>query len=497
MKLPNIFWFLTDSICAYRRKDKFSRLPLYDELASSGEGFSFEEALSLFPSTFGAVHSMLTGRFPCYVAPDYAPSPLAGLLPFWRKENYFSVLNKAGYRPFSLICYEVGHRWLATVSEPLVEEAVFEGGNQLEAQELKEILLAFLAQRPLPQPFVVFVHFRAGDPKVNENLSQIVAFLRQEGLWDPSIVLISSDHGYRTFQETRNPLHFDDIHVGSLRPAAFLKLPASWRGRFPARRLTERVYTIDFWETILDLLGLKASHPREATSFKALLAGQKKEPSRYVRGDAYFCFQPVRRSFVICDRYKLNLETNGHYLVEINGLEERPLSQPGLLEALSGFFRETQRVERARGQAFVKAAFEHSFLADLTGRRLLLPRRQFPPLLVETLAELLRQRGNTVVEDLEVARGQEFDLAILVFNRLTGFGLRSLKKAFKNKKIKVQKILYVNTYLQLITLKEGFLAFFFRELRRRRALLWKRPANSLLWLFYFPFFFNRHLRRFY
>jgi len=497
MRPPNIFWFLTDSICAYHRRDKFSRLPLYDELAQSGEGFPLEGARSLFPSTFGAVHSMLTGRFPCYVAPDYAAAPLSGLLPFWREGNYLTALTKAGYQTFSLVCYEVGHRWLAAVSRPLVDEKAFSGGNQLEARELKDLLLAFLRKRPLPQPFVVFVHFRAGDQSVNENLSQIIEFLRQENLWDPALVLVSSDHGYRTFQETRNPLHFDDIHIGSLRPAAFLKLPGSWKGRFPPRVIEDELYTIDFWETILDLLGIEASHRREARSFKDLLAGRKTPGPRYVRGDAYFCFQPVRRSFVFCGRYKLNLEDNRRYLVEIRGLEERPLNQPEFIEALNGFYLETQEIERLRCQAFVEEAFKHGFLADLSGRRILLPRRQFPRLLVETLASLLRKEGNTVVEDLEKARSQEFDLGILVFNRLTGFGLRRLKREFKRRKIKVQKIVYIDTLLQPVNLKEGYLPFFWRELKRRRSLLWKRPANSLLWLFYFPVFFNRHLRRFY
>jgi hypothetical protein len=292
-------------------------------------------------------------------------------------------------------------------------------------------------------------------------------------------------------------LHFDDVHVASLRPAVFLKLPACWRGRFPPRRVRERIYTIDLWETILDLLGVSCGFEREAHSFKAALQGPSASPCRLVRGDAYFAFQPVRRSFVVAGPYKLNLSTRGHQLVRLEGHQEAPWPEPARARELLAFFHQTHQRQEALMREQVRAAFDHSFLAHLSGQRILLPRAQFPPLLVDTLAELLRHHGNTVIQDLQGAGGRAFDLGILVFNRLTGYGLARLKKELKRRSIKVQKFLYINTQLQLVSLKEGYVAFFWRELRRRRSLLWKRPAGTLLWLFYFPFFFNWHLRPYY
>ena len=86
---------------------------------------------------------------------------------------------------------------------------------------------------------------------------------------------------------------------------------------------------------------------------------------------------------------------------------------------------------------------------------------------------------------------------ILFYNRLTGFGLKKLIKTYGKY---TKRFIILDTKLNDVSTqknKTGFVKFVLRSIIARRGQLIQRWKEIVVWILYFPLYFNKHLRKYY
>jgi hypothetical protein len=506
----NIYWILTDSINASITNDKFSLLKTYQTLMRNNEGLFFKNAISLFPSTLGSILSIITGKNPLKIMPDFLDKPPKELENILLKENYFKVLKENNFNVYSFICFNIGSNWLKSITNPVIPFNKYKGSNQLNSLEVNNEFFKFFENNQdtvKEKNNLFYIHYMAGDTSMDEGLRNLIKFLKKEKEWDDSIILINSDHGYRIFRKSKNLLHFDDIHINSLNPAVFLKLPQNLSNKKGI--IDKRVYLIDLFETILDYLNLsdKINYKRDAISFKNLIEkGKDVNKDRIVVGSAYFYFQPIKKLFIVKNNFKLDIIKNNFFLKKLvnkNGnLEEITidLKNNTIYKELLSFYNTYKKEVLISLERQLEILFENSRLSKIKNKKIIIFKRQFPPYLVKFLFKKLKIYNEVhFFEDVKsnkAYKNKEYDYAIFIYNRLTGCCINSLRKRLYNS-FKVKQEIIINSLIIEVKDKPGYLNFLLKEIKNKKFLLLKRPVNTFIWLVYFPLVLNRNLKKYY
>jgi arylsulfatase A-like enzyme len=103
---------------------------------------------------------------------------------------------------------------------------------------------------------------------VDEAIGDFFDTLRERGLYDKALIIVTSDHG-ETFGEHGLYLHgqaYDD----QTRVPLIVRFP---EGRFGGRRMSEIVELPDLFPTVLDVVGIDAPAPPDGQSLLALVEG--------------------------------------------------------------------------------------------------------------------------------------------------------------------------------------------------------------------------------
>lgn len=138
---------------------------------------------------------------------------------------------------------------------------------------------------------------------LDAELGKFFSRLRELGLWDNTVVIVTSDHGNGLYQHGDYWSHGEQLYDGHIRIPLILRLPGGTKGR-----VTELVETVDFFPSVLELLGLPGASGLDGKSFLPLLKG-KTESGREVYSlsileDAQG--RPLPRRFAVRSRdYKL------------------------------------------------------------------------------------------------------------------------------------------------------------------------------------------------
>ncbi|MFX1375589.1 MAG: hypothetical protein ACFFA0_07240 [Promethearchaeota archaeon] len=499
----NIFWIITDSICNYEREDLHGLLPVYKKLKSNNEGFYFEDCISQFPSTNLSLLSFLTGRFPYYIFPDYYRS--IENLPSLEYENFIFPLKGENYNIQSIIFGKEQVEIVNEILNPHYVEELYQGDHWLDANEIYKVFQQLLIETLSGEKNFYFVFFRPSDPEADLYINKIIDFLKEKGFWENSIFILNSDHGYydKNLYKRTKLLHFDDIHQSSMQPALFMRLPKLLT-KIPPRIIKKRVYLLDIMETILDYLNIKTTHEKESISFKELIEKDidiNKE--RMVRGDCYLMFQSIKKTMIIKENWKL-CNNNGKfslYDLKTDYMEKKDVSQkyPDIYNDLYRFYLSTEITAYNNLKTILDDLYEKSTLISLKSEKILIP-DQFPPQLVKFLRERLG-KNNSIVKLAEnnnprTMKNQDI-INILFYNRLTGFGL---KKLFKKYSKYTKRFIFIDTKLNDVSdqkNKIGYIKFVIRSVIARRGQLFQRWKEILVWILYFPLYFNKHLRKYY
>ncbi|MEE9378544.1 MAG: sulfatase-like hydrolase/transferase [Candidatus Lokiarchaeia archaeon] len=499
----NIFWIVTDSICNYERSDLHGLLPIYKKLKLNNEGLYFEDCISQFPSTNLSLFSFLTGRFPYYVFPDYYRS--IDNLPNLKYKNLVNPLKRENYKIQSIIFGREQALIFKEILNPYYENGMYKGDHWLDAKEVYEFFLQKVESFSLDERNFLFTFFRPSGPQTDLYLGKIIEYLKEQEYWENSIIVINSDHGFydKNLYKKTKLLHFDDIHQSSMQPILFMKLPQNLT-KSPSKSIEKRVYLIDIMETILDYLNINATHERESLSFKGLIEKNiDVNKNRKIRGDCYLMFQAVKRTMIIKSNWKL---VNNNGIFSLYNLSEDHLERKDaknehheIYDELYQFYLMTELRAYKTFESLLYSLYEQSILPKLKSSKIFIP-RQFPPQLVRFLKENLA-KNNTIINtqdlnDLQLNDDQKLT-TILFYNRLTGIRLKKLIRKYKEQ---TKRFIILDTELNEVSSQlnqTGYLKFILRSIWARRKLLFQRWKEIIVWILYFPLYFNKHARCYY
>jgi len=112
--------------------------------------------------------------------------------------------------------------------------------------------------------------YDAGIHHTDQELGELLSWLRQQPAWERLLVVVLSDHG-EEFREHGGFLH-NSLHREVLQVPLIVRLPGGAPAR--PRRLSEPVRLIDVMPTLLEHLGLPLPEPIEGRSLLPLLEGR-------------------------------------------------------------------------------------------------------------------------------------------------------------------------------------------------------------------------------
>lgn len=110
--------------------------------------------------------------------------------------------------------------------------------------------------------------YRAAVPNLDAEMGKLFDELRRRGLYDGSLIVVTSDHG-EEFREHGRFIHSQPYDETTHVPL-FVKFPRSWRA---GTRIAEVVETVDIAPTILDYLGLAIPEQAQGESLMGLVEG--------------------------------------------------------------------------------------------------------------------------------------------------------------------------------------------------------------------------------
>jgi len=150
--------------------------------------------------------------------------------------------------------------------------------------------------------------------------------------------------------------------------------------------------------------------------------------------------------------------------------------------------------------SYLNEFYNQGVLVNLESEEILIP-NQFPPQIVKFLRDKLKCK-NKIITPSELksklsSKKKKNLVTILIYNRLTGYGLNRLKRKFRKY---TKRFIFIDTSLSDASDKAdkaGYLKFVTKSLVIRRNQLLQRWKEILVWILYFPLYFNKHIRKYY
>ena len=265
-----------DHVGAYGFKQ--SATPTIDALAH--DGVLFEHAYSQVPLTLASHTSLLTGTYPFHNGvQDFTGQPLTPDI-----RSVSQSLKANGYDTAAIVSsYVLDRSWGLDRGFDLYYD-VFQGSSFLEndpglverkAGASVDQALKWL-RTPRRKPFFLWLHLydpHSGyDPPepfrsrfadslydgeiayADSQLARVVAYLKQQGLYDRMLIVFASDHG-ESLGEHGEKEHGFFVYHSTLHVPLLVKPPAA--SRVPAHREPKPVQIMAIAPTILATLGLK------------------------------------------------------------------------------------------------------------------------------------------------------------------------------------------------------------------------------------------------
>jgi hypothetical protein len=213
-------------------------------------------------------------------------------------------------------------------------------------------------------------------------------------------------------------------------------------------------------------------------------------------------FQSIKKTMIIKQNWKL-CNNNGKF--SLYNLTNDPLEKKDVKEHFSAiddelyhFYLETELKAYEIIKSTLNSLYNRSMLSSIKSKKIYIP-KQFPPQLVKFLKESLKE-NNFILEPSNIVNSlvkENQFTTILIYNRLTGYGLKKLYKKYKNHS---QKFIIMDTQLNDLIDElnnTGYLKFVMRSIIARRKQLFQRWKEIVVWILYFPLYFNKYVRKYY
>lgn len=338
-KKPNVFCVLVDGNRTKPGKDMHSRLNAFDQLGQKYIGFN--EVITSASSTLMSFAGIITGSF----AYDLFPCFFSFTKYEFKEDNYFRKFKEAGYNVQSTVFYDV------TRIHFLKEINAFQESKNNRFLGHEEMLrdFKFLVENKWDQnkPNFIFCHagfYENGDWLVSE----ILQFLKNKSLFEDSIFILCSDHGYIDYGRfhylgwlLHPKVHSLYVDEDTLRTNLAIHLPESV-SKVEHKIINSPVCVIDIFETVLDYLGIDRNIKidglkKRAVSFKPLIETDsleeiKKADNRLIRSDTRYLFQNYNQTSIRNRYYKLISNCKKSRFFRLNNGQECLIKRPSNVE---------------------------------------------------------------------------------------------------------------------------------------------------------------------
>jgi hypothetical protein len=348
----NIIWFLVDAVRTYRTGlDDRDRLDLMDKVAK--ESVEFTSAITSAPSSIMSVAAMMTGCPAYQIARDYDSFK-------FDPDAYPSlpqILKNNGYHIYSIIFFREGREKFINLFEQVDRQYWPSGLSHTEkywSNDNVNAILFNILKDGLREPFFLFVHYNVRqDPKTSDKVELAVQRFKESGVYDRSIFILCSDHGYPDPRRGMGPQWFKqrglrhDLVITD--DNILIPLYVRYPGVTP-KKIETVVSTLDITPTILDFLGLeldqRAKTMMRGRSLKSLLNGTCdpcKFEHRKIRVDTRFLMQSDRVTAIRDSQYKYiiyhNTRCEEFYDIKNDPFEEKNLVHKSSFEKKVEEFR--------------------------------------------------------------------------------------------------------------------------------------------------------------
>lgn len=373
--------------------DRNIRTPALDSLA--GQGIRFANAFTASPITNPSHASILTGLLPIHHGVrDFgmALAPGVSTLAEVLKESGYStaafigsvILDSRGLAPG----FDRGFDYYDHFPDNLPATASRYGRLERRAMEVEHRAETWMLSRGKAQPVFVWIHFYDPhdpyDPPepyrteyagglydgeiayADSALGRFVSFLKEQTLYDTSIILVVGDHG-EGLGEHGEQTHGIFLYDSTLHVPLILKLPRTASNATPGTNsprgvvVATQVRTVDILPTIFDLEDLRDQEPRDGQSLRPLWAespGSESNPHAHNERIAFaeteypldFGWAPLRSVRADNKKY-IEAPRPEYYELNTDPGETRNLYQPWnpdvqQLRALEADLRKTTPPER-------------------------------------------------------------------------------------------------------------------------------------------------------
>ena len=314
--MKNVILFIVDSVRYYSTggKDDRDKLSMMDRFAE--ESIYFPLTVTSAPSSVMSLSTMLTSLPSYYIARNYDD---------FRYDNdqfisLHNILRDNGYDTRSLFNARELRFLFGDVIKHVDKKYWPKGINNNQVNwsnsVMNEILEKFLDSETFKRPlfFIAWYNVRL-DPNTSLLIEEGINILKRNNVWDNSIFLLASDHGYMDPNRGYTPEKLEKMGLShdllltddNIRIPFYLRYPGS-----PVKKIEQPVSTLDFLPTILSLLDIKApqtkTYQMKGKDLTSLINGNSNSieefTSRKVRCDARFFAQADRATAIRGANYK-------------------------------------------------------------------------------------------------------------------------------------------------------------------------------------------------
>ena len=196
MKQPHLFWILIDSARNYETDQDMRGLP--KAVVDFGkEGIYYKNVITSAPSTLQSISSMMTsspsylmsrsynnfrGKFSCF---DYFPDML--------RENGYDIIGAIYFKHGREVMSDI----FGLVDKRFYPKGLTHSQEVWTNKDVYNLFLEVLKKQDWSKPTMTYLHFNVRvDANVSDTVNQVVEDIKAKGLFDNSVILMNSDHGY-------------------------------------------------------------------------------------------------------------------------------------------------------------------------------------------------------------------------------------------------------------------------------------------------------------
>jgi arylsulfatase A-like enzyme/tetratricopeptide (TPR) repeat protein len=279
--------------------------------AFAADGVRFTNAASTVPFTLPAHSSIMTGLYP----PSHGVRENVGYVLDDRFPTLAELLAKGGWATGGFVsAFVLDRRWgIGRGFDHYYDdfdlremETANLGSVQRDGAETVAAAVSWLDERPADHPFFLWLHLydphepytpaepfksrypgRPYDGEVAYTDSLVGDFrhaLDERGLFDGSLVVITSDHG-EGLGDHGEEFHGFFVYDSTIHVALIVKLPS---GNSAGRVVDQAVSHVDLLPTILDLANLPVPENAQGRSLVPVIEGRDVDPDRSVYSESLY-----------------------------------------------------------------------------------------------------------------------------------------------------------------------------------------------------------------